>query len=70
MQLVGLPGEAALPLVLGYFLNIYAAIGAMLPLRMSIKITIMSVMLLLAHNLPMEAAVATDWRSCLWFNHG
>lgn len=59
MQMVGLPGEAALPLVLGYFLNIYAAIGALLPLGMSVReITIMSVMLLLAHGLPIEAAVA------------
>ncbi|MEA1962235.1 MAG: hypothetical protein U9N81_13375 [Bacillota bacterium] len=32
MHLVGLPGEAALPLVMGYFLTIYLAIGAMLPL--------------------------------------
>ncbi|HOB11965.1 MAG TPA: nucleoside recognition domain-containing protein [Syntrophomonadaceae bacterium] len=59
MKLLGLPGEAALPLVLGYFLNIYAAIGAMLPLGPSVReITIISVMLLLAHSLPMEAAVA------------
>lgn len=59
MQLVGLPGEASLPLVLGYFLNIYAAIGALLPLEMSVReITIMSAMLLLSHSLPMEGAVA------------
>lgn len=59
MKMVGLPGEAALPLVLGYFLTIYAAIGALLPLGMSVReITILSVMLLLAHSLPMEAAVA------------
>ena len=59
MKMVGLPGEAALPLVLGYFLTIYAAIGALLPLGLSVQeITILSVMLLLAHSLPMEAAVA------------
>ncbi|MGR6835485.1 nucleoside recognition domain-containing protein [Syntrophomonas erecta] len=59
MHLVGLPGEASVPLVMGYFLNIYAAIGAMLPLGLSIKeITILGAMLLLAHSLPMETAVA------------
>lgn len=59
MKILGLPGEAALPLVIGYFLTIYAAIGALLPLGMGIReITIISVMLLLAHSLPMEAAVA------------
>lgn len=58
MHVVGLPGEAALPLVLGAFLNIYAAIGAMLPLGLSVKqITVMSAMLLLAHSLPVETAV-------------
>jgi spore maturation protein SpmB len=58
MQVVGLPGEAALPLLLGYFLNIYAAIGALLPLSLSYKqITIMAAMLMLAHSLPMELAI-------------
>lgn len=58
MNLVGLPGEAALALVMGYFVNIYAGIGAMLPLGLDSKqITIMAGMLLLAHSLPMELAV-------------
>ncbi|MBO8158760.1 nucleoside recognition domain-containing protein [Thermosyntropha sp.] len=59
MKLVGLPGKAALPVVLGFFVNIYAAIGAILPLNMSIKeITIIAAILLLAHSLPMETAIA------------
>ncbi len=59
MYMVGLPGEASLPLVLGIFLNIYAAIGAILPLDMGTReITIIAAMLLLAHSLPMEAAVS------------
>lgn len=59
MYMVGLPGEASLPLVLGMFLNIYAAIGAILPLAMSTKeITIIAAMLLLAHSLPIESAVS------------
>lgn len=59
MHMVGLPGEASLPLVLGMFLNIYAAIGAILPLGMNTKeITIIAAMLLMAHSLPMEAAIS------------
>lgn len=59
MHLVGLPGEASLPLVLGIFLNIYAAIGAIIPLGLSIKqITIISAIILTAHSLPLEAAVS------------
>lgn len=58
MHIVGLPGEASLPLILGYFLNIYAAIGALLPLGLTTKqITTMAGMLLMAHSLPMELAV-------------
>ncbi len=59
MTLVGLPGETSVPLVIGYTLNIYAAIGAMLPLGLSVKeITILSAMLLIAHGLPIETAIA------------
>ena len=59
MKMVVLRRVAALLLVLGYFLTLYAAIGALLPLGLSVQeITILSVMLLLAHSLPMEAAVA------------
>lgn len=59
MQMVGLPGKAALPIVLGFFINIYAAIGAMLPLNMSSKeITIIAAILLMAHSLPMETAIS------------
>jgi spore maturation protein SpmB len=59
MHMVGLPGEASLPLVLGMFLNIYAAIGAILPLGMNTtEITIIAAMLLMAHSLPMETAIS------------
>lgn len=59
MEMVGLPGKAALPVVLGFFINIYAAIGAILPLNMSSKeITIIAAMLLMAHSLPMETAIS------------
>lgn len=59
MHMLGLPGEASLPLVMGYFINIYAAIGALLPLGLTTKqITIMAAMLLMAHSIPMETAVS------------
>lgn len=55
----GLPGEASLAIVMGYFLNIYAAIGAMLPLELSTKqITVMAGMLLMAHSLPIETTIS------------
>jgi len=41
------------------FLNIYAAIGAILPLGMNTtEITIIAAMLLMAHSLPMETAIS------------
>lgn len=59
MTIVGLPGETSLPLVIGYTLNIYAAIGAILPLDLEVReITILSAMVLISHALPMETAIA------------
>lgn len=59
MTIVGLPGETSLPLVIGYTLNIYAAIGAILPLGLEVReITILSAMVLISHALPMETAIA------------
>ena len=59
MKGFGLPGEAAVPLVLGNVLNIYAAIGAITSITLSAKqITIIAVMLSFSHNLPVETAVS------------
>ncbi len=54
----GLPGEAALALLLGFFVNIYAAIGvaAVLPLSTR-EITVMAIMILTSHSLAMEGPV-------------
>ena len=42
----GLPGEAALGLIAGYLINLYAAIAILTPLNLSTKdITIMALML-------------------------
>jgi spore maturation protein SpmB len=59
MMYLGLPGEAALPLVMGYSLNLYAGIGAIVALDMtSRQITILAGMLLLCHSLPVETAIS------------
>lgn len=58
MSLLGLPGEAALPLVVGYILNIYAAVGAMQALSLSAtQITVLAIAILIGHNLIVEGAV-------------
>jgi spore maturation protein SpmB len=58
MGLVGLRGETALPFILGSVLNLYVAIGAMIPLGLTAKeTTILATMLLLSHNLFVETAV-------------
>jgi hypothetical protein len=59
MQWIGLPGEAAIPLVLANFLNLYAGIGAILTLDLSVKeVFILAVMMSFSHNLLIETAVA------------
>ncbi|PKL26099.1 MAG: transporter [Spirochaetae bacterium HGW-Spirochaetae-3] len=58
MGIVGLPGEAALVLLSSMLLNVYSAIAVIgtLPLTMR-EITILAIMCLTAHNLPIETAV-------------
>lgn len=58
MGLIGLPGEAAVPLVLGNLLNLYAAIGAILTMDLSVKeVFILALMLGFSHGLPLETAI-------------
>lgn len=57
-NLIGLPGEAALPFVTGYFVNVYAAISVMTAFDFDVRvITILSVMVMCAHNMITETAV-------------
>lgn len=59
MGWIGLPGEAAIPLVLGNVLNLYAAIGAILSMDLTVKeVFILAIMLSFSHNLFVESAVA------------
>jgi hypothetical protein len=58
MGLIGLPGEAAVPLILGNLLNLYAAIGAILSMDLSVKeVFILALMLGFSHGLPVETAI-------------
>lgn len=62
MKWIGLPCEAAIPLVLGNFLNLYAGIGAILTLDdLTVKhVFILAVMLSFSHNLLIESGVAAS----------
>jgi len=58
MGLLGLPSVAALPLLVGLLTDIYGGIAAMAPLSLSVAhMTLMTVFMLIAHNLPQEGAV-------------
>ena len=58
MSLFGLPGELSLALVVGNVLNIYAALGVIVAVGADAKeLTIISVMLLFSHSLPVELGI-------------
>lgn len=59
MEIIGLPGEAAVPLVLGNALNLFAGIAAIISFDFTVKeVFIMAVMLSFSHNLFIESTVA------------
>ncbi|MBT2600105.1 MULTISPECIES: nucleoside recognition domain-containing protein [Oceanobacillus] len=61
MGLLGLSGEAAVPLVLGNALNLYAGIAAIISFDFTVKeVFIIAIMLSFSHNLFVESAVATS----------
>jgi hypothetical protein len=67
MGLLGLPGEAAIPLVIGNFSNLYAAIGAILSLDLTVKhVFILAVMLSFSHNVFIESSVAAKVGIKVW----
>lgn len=60
MSWIGLSGEAAVPLVLGNTLNLYAGIAAIVSFDFTVKeVFLMAVMLSFSHNLFIESSVAT-----------
>lgn len=68
LGLLGLPGEAALVLASGYLLNLYAAIGAILSLELTVKeVFTLALMLSFAHTLPVETAVCRAVGVPVWY---
>ncbi len=67
MKLFGLPGEAALALILGNVINLYAGIGAITALNLpTAQLTVLSVMLLLSHSQILETAVFFRMKAKWW----
>jgi hypothetical protein len=67
MGIFGLSGEAAIPLVIGNLLSLYAGIGAILSLDLTVKeVFIIAVMLSFSHNLLIESSVAAKVGLKLW----
>lgn len=59
MGIFGLPGEAALALVSGNLINLFAALSVIANLTLTTKqVTILAIMLSFSHSLFMETAVA------------
>lgn len=67
MGIFGLSGEAAIPLVIGNMLTLYAGIGAILTVDLTVKeVFILAVMLSFSHNVIIESAVASKVGLKLW----
>lgn len=67
MSVLGLPGEAAIPLVLGTMLNLYSGIAGILSLELTVKeVFTLAVMLSFAHSMFIETAVALRVGVKLW----
>lgn len=63
MELIGLPGESAIILVAGMLTNVFGALGAMSAFDLSFReITILGVVVGLAHNLIIETGVLMKLR--------
>ncbi len=67
MRFFGLPGEAAVALILGNFINLYAGLGAITALGLPRgQLTVLSLMLLLSHSQLLETAVFFQIRAKWW----
>lgn len=67
MGIFGLSGEAAIPLVMGNMLNLYAGIAAIFSLELTVKeVFILAVMLSFCHNLIIESTVAMKVGIKVW----
>lgn len=60
LKCTGLSGNAAIPLLLGNLINLYAGIGAIMSLELTVKeVFILALMLSFAHNIIIESVVAS-----------
>ncbi|MZP30831.1 hypothetical protein GTO91_14020 [Heliobacterium undosum] len=67
LALIGLPGEASVGILLGMATNLYAAIGAVAPLNMTVKqATIFGFFLLISHGLLIEGAITKNFGAPAW----
>lgn len=71
MRWFGLPGDAALVLVLGNFVNLYAAIAVITSLKVSLlltdaHVTILAIMLGISHSQIMETAIVRQMQINAW----
>lgn len=67
MEVLGLPGEAVMAVVLGNLLNLYAAVGAVTPLELSSRqVTVFALFLLMSHSLVVETAVSRKTGVVAW----
>jgi hypothetical protein len=67
MDLFGLPGESSLVLLTGGLVNIYAAIAVAVNIPLTAKgMTILAIMVLIAHNLIVETAVQSQSGTPAW----
>jgi hypothetical protein len=64
---IGLPGEASLAFISGYFVNLYSAVAAAVTLQLDARsITILAVMCLCAHNMIVETSIQKKTGSSVW----
>jgi len=67
MRHFGLPGEAALAVIIGNVVNLYAGLGAVTALKITTdQLTVLSLMLLLSHSQILETAVFFQIRAKWW----
>ncbi len=67
MKIFRLPGEAAMALILGNFINIYASLGAITALKITgAQLTVLSLMVLISHSQILETAVFFQIRAKWW----
>jgi hypothetical protein len=72
MKVIGLPAELGIILVTAIVVNIYAALILFINLVPSLdltvaQITILTVAMLLSHNLPVESAISKSAGVSFWF---